>query len=114
MGIVGAIGGEMLGNYSGQRFGEQVFGGPGVGSDMLGIGLGALGAAGGALLPFKTGGRVPGKRIGAPKKILAHTGEYVLPVGVRPTQAQKAAVAKRKVAAAKKKAAPKKKARSRK
>ena len=109
MGIVGAVGGEMLGNYSGQRFGEQVFGGPGVGSDMMGIGLGALGAAGGALLPFKTGGRVPGKRIGAPKKILAHTGEYVLPVGVRPTQAQRKAVAKRKAAAK-----PKKKPRSRK
>lgn len=103
MGIVGAIGGEMLGNYSGQRFGEQVFGGAGVGSDMMGIAGGALGAAGGVLLPFKTGGRVPGKRLGAPKKILAHTGEYVLPVGVRPTQAQRKAVAKRKAAAKPKK-----------
>lgn len=106
MAVGGAILGEVAGNYGGQRLGDMVFGGPGVGSDMMGIAGGALGAAGGVLLPFKTGGRVPGKRLGAPKKILAHTGEYVLPVGVRPTQAQRKAVAKRKAAAK-----PKKKAR---
>jgi hypothetical protein len=47
------------------------------------------------LLPFKTGGRVPGAR-GRPRKILAHSGEYILPVGVAPTKAQKAAVARRR------------------
>jgi hypothetical protein len=51
------------------------------------------GGALGAMLPFKKGGRVPGKK-GAAKKIIAHGGEYVLPVGVKPTKAQKAAVAK--------------------
>ena len=46
------------------------------------------------LPPFKKGGRIPGK-VGKPKAIMAHSGEYVLPVGVKPTKAQKAEVAKR-------------------
>ncbi len=45
---------------------------------------------------LKTGGRVKGAKKGAPKIIKAHVGEYVLPVGVKPTKAQKSAVAKRK------------------
>jgi len=45
----------------------------------------------GSLLGFKHGGAV--KRTG---KALVHKGEYVLPVGVRPTKAQRSAVAKRK------------------
>jgi len=49
----------------------------------------------GGMLPFATGGRVPGKK-GAPRKILAHGGEYVLPAGVEPTKTQKEAVAKNK------------------
>ena len=47
-----------------------------------------------------TGGRVKGKR-GVPKMIKAHGSEYVLPVGVKPTKAQKAEVAKRKAKAKK-------------
>ena len=43
---------------------------------------------------FKNGGRVKGAR-GRPKIIQAHVGEYVLPVGVKPTKAQKSAVAKK-------------------
>ena len=73
---------------------------------ILGTGLGALGSAlypikgidgatvGGALgdlAPFKKGGRVP--RTG---RALVHKGEYILPVGVAPTKAQKAKVAKGK------------------
>jgi len=48
-----------------------------------------------ALLAFKTGGRVPGKK-GKSLKILAHGGEYVLPVNVKPTKYQKRAVRKNK------------------
>jgi hypothetical protein len=46
------------------------------------------------LPPFKKGGRISGKK-GKPKAIVAHGGEYILPVGVKPTKAQKAEVAKR-------------------
>ena len=45
---------------------------------------------------YKTGGRVKGKKKDSPKIIKAHVGEYVLPVGVKPTKTQKMAVAKRK------------------
>ncbi len=47
-----------------------------------------------AIPVFKNGGRVKGAR-GRPKVIQAHVGEYVLPVGVKPTKAQKTAVAKK-------------------
>ena len=49
---------------------------------------------------FKTGGRIKGKK-GKGKLALVHGGEYVLPVGVAPTVAQKKAVAKRKARAKK-------------
>ena len=49
---------------------------------------------------FKTGGKISGKR-GRPKEIIAHSGEYVLPLGVKPTVAQKKEVAKRKAKARK-------------
>ena len=48
-----------------------------------------------ALLAFKTGGRVPGKK-GKAIKIVAHSGEYILPLNVKPTKAQKAVVRKNK------------------
>ena len=50
---------------------------------------------------FKTGGKIGGKR-GKAKIIKAHSGEYILPLGVAPTVSQKKAVAKRKKAASKK------------
>ena len=53
-----------------------------------------------AVPSFKTGGKIAGKR-GRPKKIIAHSGEYILPLGVAPTLAQKKAVAKRKAKARK-------------
>ena len=56
-----------------------------------GIDGGAVGESLGGLTGFKKGGRV--KRTG---KALVHKGEYVLPVGVAPTKAQKAKVAKKK------------------
>ena len=46
------------------------------------------------LPPFKKGGRITVKKR-KPKAIVAHGGEYILPVGVKPTKAQKAEVAKR-------------------
>ena len=48
-----------------------------------------------SLLAFKTSGRVPGKK-GKALKILAQGGEYVLPMNVKPTKYQKAAVRKNK------------------
>ena len=48
-----------------------------------------------ALLAFRTGGRVGGKK-GKAIKIIAHGGEYVLPANVKPTKAQKAVVRKNK------------------
>jgi hypothetical protein len=45
----------------------------------------------GTFLGFANGGRVPGK-MGAPKKAVVHGGEVVLPVGVKPTAAQKKAI----------------------
>lgn len=65
------------------------------------IGEVALPAAG-AALGFKKGGRVPGPK-GKPVKAIVHGGEFVLPVGVKPTAAQKKAVASRKAAEKKKK-----------
>lgn len=65
------------------------------------IGAIALPAAG-AALALKTGGRVPGKK-NAPKHAIVHGGEFMLPVGVPPTAAQKKAVAALKSKAKKKK-----------
>lgn len=65
--------------------------------------VGAVGIpAAAAALAMKTGGTVPGRK-NAPKMVLAHGGEYVLPVGVKPTAAQKKAVAALKLKAKKKK-----------
>jgi len=48
------------------------------------------------LLAFKTGGRVAGKK-GKAMKAIVHGGEYVLPIGIKPTASQKKAVAKNKM-----------------
>lgn len=66
----------------------------GLGSKFLpikGVDGAQVGGSLGSLLPFKKGGRV--KKTGP---IYAHKGEFVLPVGVAPTKAQKAKVAKKK------------------
>ena len=49
-----------------------------------------------ALLAFRTGGRVQGKK-GKSIKIVAHSGEYILPLNVKPTKAQKAVVRRKKI-----------------
>lgn len=92
MGFLGGLLGRGLGHI-----GEGIFGKTnGISGAELGGGLGET------LLPFKTGGRVGGKK-GKAVKILAHGGEYVLPSNAKPTKAQRAIVAKNKVAAKKRK-----------
>ena len=86
--------GKILGNVAG-GLGSKVLNLPGVNG-------GEIGASIGNLLPFKNGGRVPGKK-GKARVILAHGSEYILPVGVQPTASQRKEVAKRKKKAAKKK-----------
>ena len=86
MGMIGAS----IGNFAGGKIGKHF---AGKGGEKLGATLGGL--AGGFLSPYKNGGRVKGKR-GQPVPIMAHGSEFILPVGVKPTKAQKAEVAKRK------------------
>ena len=86
--------GSQIGGYAGAGLGEAIgkkFGGS-IGQE-AGKNIGrAIGTAAGAALPyFKNGGQV--KKTGA---AYVHKGEYVLPVGVKPTKAQKAAVARMK------------------
>ena len=85
MGVFGEILGNGIGQGAGQYFGGDR--GRNVG--------GTIGGAIGSLMPFKKGGRIRGGKKGQPKPILAHVGEYVLPVGVKPTKAQIKAVALR-------------------
>jgi len=65
--------GSLIGGKKGSAIGEEIGGGIG------------------DLVPFKKGGRV--MKTGA---ILAHKNEFVLPAGVKPTKAQRMAVAKGK------------------
>lgn len=76
--LLGSAGGRLVGSYFGGSKGGDV---------------GAtVGGALGGLTPYHTGGLV--KKGKTKAKLLA--GEYVLPRGVKPTKAQKAAVAKAK------------------
>ncbi len=69
--------------------------GAGIGS-VLGPAAGnALIEAAPALLAFKTGGRIPGKK-GKKILILAHSGEYILPCNSSPTKKQQLVVKKNK------------------
>jgi hypothetical protein len=90
MGLFGSIVGKSLGKVAGGIAGGLVGGKAGkkIGSS-LGAQLG--GVAGATLTPYKKGGKVP--KTGA---ALLHKGEFVLPVGVKPTKAQMNAVAKGK------------------
>jgi len=65
--------GSLIGGKRGSAIGEEIGGGIG------------------DLVPFKKGGRV--MKTGP---ILAHSGEFVLPANVKPTKAQRMAVAKGK------------------
>ena len=91
MGMIGSAVGTFAGGKLGKHFG-------GTKGEHIGKTLGALA---GGFLPYKTGGQVKGPKKGKPVKIIAHTGEFILPIGVKPTKAQKAEVAKRKKKACK-------------
>ena len=82
MGLFGSALGKLGGGMLGGLFGDKDAG--------AGIG-GILGG----LLPFKKGGRVPHTPSGQVPAML-HSGEYVLPRGVKPTKAQMKSVAKGK------------------
>ena len=86
MGMIGSAVGSFAGSKLGKHFGGKK--GEHIGK--------VIGAAAGGLLPYKNGGVVKGPKKGKAVKIIAHTGEYILPVGVKPTKKQKAQVAKRK------------------
>ena len=79
MGVFGNILGGALGSGAGQFFGGDA--GRDAGN--------TIGGLLGGLLPFKKGGRI--KKTGP---AYLHSGEFVLPKSVKPTKAQKAAVAK--------------------
>lgn len=82
MGVFGNLLGQAAGRAIGSKYGHANAGQ-------------SVGGTVGGLLPFKKGGKVPGKK-GAPKVILAHAGEYVIPNGVKVPKSVKAAVKKLK------------------
>ena len=71
---LGGLAGGLIGGKKGQDIGA------GIGGDLAN------------LIPFKHGGAVGKRNV----KALLHAGEYVLPAGVKPTKAQKKAVADKK------------------
>ena len=92
MGMIGSAVGSFAGGKLGKHFGEKK--GESVGK--------AIGDLAGGLLPYKNGGVVKGPKKGKAVQIIAHTGEWVLPVGVKRTKSQKAEITKRKMKALKK------------
>jgi len=94
MGPVGATVGGALGNMAGTYIGKKFLGDDYKGqSAVIGSALGGL--AGGLIPGFKNGGKVLGQR-GTPKIILAHGGEWVLPLSVPPTKNQQSAIEKKR------------------
>lgn len=85
MGRFGDAIGTLLGGEVGRKFGGDRGGKVGE----------AVGGLAGSFLPFKEGGMVKGKK-GKPIKAIVHGGEYVLPVGVKPTAHQRKMVNKGK------------------
>jgi len=84
--MFGSLLGKALGGLAGKKLGKLL------GNEDLGRNIGEMaGGAGGAMLPFKKGGRVKGKR-GKPVAIMAHAGEYILPAHIKPSKAQVKAV----------------------
>ena len=100
MGLLGNALGSVLGEHGGSWLGGKIGGSAGAN---LGGKLGQIaGGAAGDLLPFKTGGRVgKGMKKGTKTPILAHAGEFVLPLNAKPTAAQKKIVAQNKKKVAK-------------
>ena len=86
--------GSLLGSLAGS-IGSKLAPIPGVDGEALGGFLGSL-------APFKTGGKVPGRR-GRAMPILAHSGEIVLPLNARATRGQLRIIASNKRKAKKRK-----------
>ena len=76
--LLGEVGGGLVGGLIGGDKGKAV--GSNIGGEL------------GGLIPFKKGGAIGKRNV----KALLHAGEYVLPAGVKPTKAQKKAVADKK------------------
>ena len=93
MGMIGSA----VGTFAGGKIGKHFAGKTG---ETIGK---VIGGVAGGLMPYKNGGMVKGPKKGKAVHILAHAGEWVLPVGVKPTKHQKAEIAKRKKKAIKKK-----------
>ena len=87
MGMIGAA----IGNFAGGALGAKL---GGKGGKKIGSAIGSV--AGGFLSPYKNGRMVKGPKKGKAIQIIAHTGEWVLPIGVKPTKSQKAEITKRK------------------
>jgi len=87
MGPVGNTLGSALGNMAGNYIGKKYLGDDYKGQSAI-IGSTLGGIVGNALLPFKNGGKVPGKK-GKPIIILAHGQEWVLPTDIKPTKEQR-------------------------
>ena len=101
MGLFGGIIGSEIGRVGGRTLGEALgrkIAGKNGADAGRNIGEKA-GQAGGAMLgtlaPFKTGGKVKGKK-GMPVMIEAHGGEWVLPLNAIPTKKQKSIIQKNK------------------
>ena len=93
MGIFGKAIGRALGSAGGSALGRAIGGKKGA---KIGSQLGAMGGdIAGSMVGFKTGGLVKGKK-GKAVRAIVHGGEYVLPVGVKPTKAQRTKVNKLK------------------
>ena len=93
MGPIGATLGKSIGDMAGTYIGKKYLGDDYKGQTAL-IGS-SLGGLAGSLLPFKNGGKIPGKK-NSPKIILAHSGEFILPTDISPTKHQRSLIEKRK------------------
>lgn len=94
MGATGAVLGASLGHIAGTYIGKKL--GDDYKGQVANIGSTLGGLAGGLIPAFKNGGRVMGRKKGEPKLAIVHTGEYVLPVDVKPTKKQQSAIEKKK------------------
>jgi len=93
MGVVGNTIGSAIGNMASRALAKKYLGNDYVDQSAL-IGS-TLGGLAGGLLPFKNGGKIPGKK-GEALVIIGHGQEWVLPNGVNPTKKQISLIEKRK------------------
>lgn len=84
MGIIGQAIGAEVGSHIGGFLVGKINGKYADSGSRIG---GAIGGLAGTLAPYKKGGYVKGKK-GAPIPILAHGGEFILSLGVKPTKKQ--------------------------